>query len=102
MERFNGFQSPSLAFLPFGLGPPDGFAIGRQNQASAGIGDLHAASAGFQNIEKKGLLDGVLVPAGLDLDAVLQEDIGCEQNFLAAVYGVRDVMKTALGSSGIF
>src|SRR5665213_3047252 len=38
---------------------------------------------------------------GLDLDSVLQENIGGEQDLLTAVDGVRHVMEAALGSGGV-
>src|SRR5690349_17543689 len=101
VEGLDGLESPGLALFPLGLGPADGLPVGRQNQARAGVGDLHAVSPGLVNIQEKRLLDGVLVRAGLDLDSVLQENIGGEQNFLAAVDRVGYVMEAALGSSRV-
>jgi hypothetical protein len=61
----------------------------------AGIGDLDPVAAGFVDVEEERLLDRVLVRAGLDIDAVLQEDIGGAQDPLAAVERVGNVMKPA-------
>src|SRR3954471_15939549 len=71
-----------------------GFQSGAR-MTGAGVGDLYAIAAGLIHIQKEGLLDGVLVRAGLDVDAVLQENVGGAQNVFAAVEGVGDVMETA-------
>ena len=40
MKRLNRLESPGLALLALLFGPANGFPIGRQNQSSAGIGNL--------------------------------------------------------------
>ena len=76
MKRLDRLQPPRLAFLAFFLGPHDRLPVRRQDEAGAGVGDLDAVAAGLPDIEEEGLLDRVLVRAGLDVDAVLQKDIG--------------------------
>ena len=70
-----------------------GFQSGRQDQPRAGIGDLDAVAARLVDIEEEGLLDRVLVRAGLDEDAVLQEDVGGAQDLLATVERIGQVVK---------
>src|SRR5690348_10330743 len=82
MERLDGLEPPGLPLLALGLGPADGLPVGRQDQARAGIGDLHTIAAGLIDVQEKGLLDGVFVRASLDFDPVLQENVGGEQHFL--------------------
>ena len=101
MEGLDSLESPRLALLSFGLGPADRLPVGSQDQARAGVGDLDAVASRFVNVQEKRLLDGVLVRTGLDLDAVLQEDVGGEQDLLAAVDGVGDVMEAALGAGRV-
>src|SRR6202022_4921944 len=95
MKRLDRLQSPRLAFLALLLGPHDRLPVGREDQARAGIGDLHPIAAGLVDVKKKCLLDGVLVRAGLDMDAVLEKDIRGTQNLLAAVERVGDMMEAA-------
>src|SRR5665213_857719 len=61
----------------------------------AGIGHLDAIAARLIDVKEESLLDGVLVRPGLDVDAVLEENIGGEQYLLARVERVGDVMKAA-------
>src|SRR5215207_841084 len=95
MERLDRLQPPCLALLALFLGPDDRLPVGREDEAGAGVGDFDAVAAGLIDIEKESLLDRVLVRAGLDVDAVFEEDIGGAQNFLAAVERVGDVVETA-------
>jgi hypothetical protein len=101
VEALDGLQPPGLALLALGLGPGDGLPIGIEDQAGAGIRDLDAISGRLVDIEKEGLLDGVLVRAGLDEDAVLEEDVGSLENVLALVGSVGDVVKAALTADDI-
>src|SRR6516165_3821594 len=95
MKRLDRLEAPSLAFLAFLLGPDDRLPVWRENQPRAGVGDLDAVAAGLPDIEEEGLLDRMLVRAGLDIDVVLEKDIGGAQDFLAAVDGVGDMMEAA-------
>src|SRR5882724_8700968 len=95
MKRLDRLQSPRLAFFTLFFRPDDRFPVWREDEASAGVGDFDAVAAGLIDVEEKRLLDRVLVRAGLDMDAVLQEDVGGAQDFLAAVERVGDVMKAA-------
>src|ERR1700683_1166639 len=95
VERLDGPEPPSLAFFPFSLVPDDGFPVWRQNKPRAGIRHLDAVAAGFVEIEKESLLDGMLVRTGLDVDAVLEANIGGAQHVLAAVHRIGDVMEAA-------
>ena len=95
MKRLDGLQSPRLALLALFFGPHDRLPVGREDETGAGVGDFDAVAAGLVDVEEKRLLDGMLVRAGLDIDAVLQEDIGGAQHVLAAVERVGDVVETA-------
>src|SRR5262245_42044576 len=90
VEGLDGLQAPGLAPLALGLGPHDGLPVGRQHQARAGVGDLDAVTAGLVDVEEERLLDGVLVRAGLDVHARLQEDVSRAQHLLAAVHLIAD------------
>src|SRR6476620_10299821 len=100
MKRLDRLQSPGLALLALFLGPDDRLPVGGQDQAGAGIGDFDAVAAGLIDIEEEGLLDRVLVWTGLDMDAVLEKDVGGAQDLFAAVERVGDVMEAA-GSAGM-
>src|SRR5262245_28208625 len=95
VERLDCLQPPGLALLALLLGPDDRLPVGREDEASAGVGDFDAVTAGLPDIEEEGLLDRVLVRAGLDVDAVFEEDVGGAQNLLAAVERVGDVVEAA-------
>src|ERR1700722_12059650 len=95
VEGLDCLQAPGLAFLALLLGPDDRLPVRRQDQARAGVGDFDPVAAGLVDIEEEGLLNRVLVRAGLDLDAVFQENIGGAQDFLAAVQRVGDVVEAA-------
>src|ERR1700682_5441972 len=95
MKRLDRLQSPRLALLALFLGPHDRLPVRREDKTGAGVGDFDAVAAGLVDIEEERLLDGVLVRAGLDIDAVLQEDIGGAQDLLAAVERIGDVMEAA-------
>src|SRR6185369_17910288 len=70
VERLDRLQPPGLAFLALFLGPDDRLPVGREDQASAGVSNFDAVAAGLIDVKEKGLLDRVLVRAGLDVDAV--------------------------------
>src|ERR1700730_15551145 len=93
MERLDRFKPPPLALLAFLLGPHDRLPVRRQDEPGAGVGDLDAVAAGLVDVEEERLLDRMLVRAGLDIDPVLQEDIGGAQDLLAAVKRIGDVME---------
>ena len=95
VERLDRLQPPGLALLALFLGPHDRLPVRREDQAGAGVGDFDAVAAGLVDIEEEGLLDRVLVRAGLDVDAVLEEDVGGAQDLLAAVERVGDVVEAA-------
>src|SRR6202012_4025809 len=82
MEGLDRLQSPRLAFLSLFLGPYDWLPVWRQNEPRAGVGDLDPVAAWLVDVEEKRLLDGVLVRAGLDVDAVLQKNIRRPQYIL--------------------
>src|ERR1700730_14828028 len=95
MKRLDRLQPPRLALLALLLGPHDRLPVGREDETGTGISDLDAVAAGLVDVKKKCLLDGVLVRAGLDMDAVLEKDIRGTQNLLAAVERVGDMMEAA-------
>src|SRR5690606_33715307 len=47
-------------------------------------------------------LDRLLVRTGLDVDAVLQEDVGSTQDILALIRGVGDMMQTTIAATALF
>src|SRR5690348_6374951 len=96
VEGLDRLQPPGLALLALFLGPDDRLPVGRQDQPRAGVGDRDAVATGLPDIKEEGLLDRMLVRAGLDVDAVLEEDIGGAQDLLAAVDGIGDVMEASL------
>src|SRR2546421_8539910 len=66
VEGLDGFQPPCLAFGPFGLGPGDGFPVRGEDQPRDRVAQLYPVAAGFVDVEKECLLNGVLVRAGFD------------------------------------
>jgi hypothetical protein len=98
VEALDGLQAPGLALLALGLRPGDRLPVGIEDEPRAGIGDLDAVAGRLVDIEEEGLLDGVLVRAGLDEDPVLQEDVGRAQDVVAMVGRVGDVVEAALGA----
>src|SRR3546814_6509047 len=75
MEGFDGPQPPGLPLLAILFRPDDGFPVGLQDQPGAGIGKLDAIARRLPDIEEERALDGMLVRPGLDMHAVLEEDI---------------------------
>src|SRR5512136_1772534 len=61
VKRLDRLQAPGLTFPALGLAPHDRLPVRRKNQARPGVGDLKAITARFIHVEKKGLLDRVLV-----------------------------------------
>jgi polar amino acid transport system substrate-binding protein len=98
VEGLDRLQAPGLTLLALGLSPDDRLPVRRQHQPRAGIGDLNAVAAGLINIKEECLLHGVLVRAGLDIDAVLQENIRRAQDFFAAVERIGHVVEAPLGA----
>ena len=96
MERLDRLHAPGLPLLALLLRPDDRLPVRCEDEARAGIADLDPVAAGFVDIEEEGLLDRVLVRAGFDGDASLQEDVGGSQDILAAVEGVGQVVEAAL------
>jgi hypothetical protein len=60
-----------------------------------GIGDFDPVAGRLVDIEEERALDGVLVGAGFDEDAILEEDVGGAQDIVALVGGVGNMMKAA-------
>jgi len=75
-KRVDRLQPPSLALLALFLSPHDRLPVGREDETGAGVGDFDAVAAGLPDMEEEGLLDRMLVRAGLDVNAVLEKDIG--------------------------
>src|SRR5688572_23980326 len=88
VKALDGLQPPGLALLALILGPGDGLPVWREDESRARIGDLDAVAGRLVDIKEEGLLDGVLVRAGLDEHAVLQEDVGGLEHMLALVNGI--------------
>ncbi len=101
VERVDGFQTPSLAGFAFLLGPDDGLPIGVENCVTAG-GDFDAIAAGFVEIEKKRLTNGMFVRAGFDEGAAFAEEVGHFENIFARFHEVSDVVETTVVTGGVF
>src|SRR5919198_5052857 len=95
VEGLDRLQPPGLTLGPLRLRPGDDLPVGGEDQARAGVADLDAVAARLVDVQEKGLLDGVLVRAGLDEDAVLQADVGGAQDLLTRVDGVGDVVQAS-------
>ncbi len=96
VECLDRLEAPRLTFLALGLGPDDGLPVGGEHQSSACIVDLDPVAAGLVDVQKEGLLHGVLVWAGLDAHAVLEADVGGAQHLFLGIDGPRRVMETAV------
>src|SRR5689334_15380005 len=95
VKRLDRLQAPGLALPTLFLGPDDRLPVRRQDQTRDGVRDLDAVAAGLPDVEEEGLLDRMLVRSGLDMDAVLEKNVGGAQDLLATVDGVGDVMEAA-------
>ena len=62
-----------------------GFQSGARTRARTGTRHLDAISAGLVYIKKEGLLDRMFVRSGLDIDAILEKDVGGAQNVFARI-----------------
>src|SRR5687767_1813071 len=82
VEGLDRLEAPRLSLLPLGLGPHDRFPVGREHQPRAGAVELDAVAAGLVDVEEEGLLHGVLVRAGLDVDAVFEADVRRAQHLV--------------------
>ena len=92
--------APGLALAALGLAPLDRPPSGA-SRARARFGDLNPVAAGLPDVEEKGLLHGVLVRAGLDMDAALKKMYRRAQDVLAAVEREGDVMEAPLHAVGL-
>ena len=95
MKRLDGFQSPGLAFLSVLLRPRDRFPVGGQNQAGTGVRNFHSVAAGLVDVQKEGLLDGVLMWSRFNVDSAIQKNVRRTQDILTAVHRVGEMMKAA-------
>lgn len=99
VERVDGFEAPGLTALALGFGPDDRFPIGREDQSRPGIGELDAVTGRLPDIKKERALDGMLVRTGLDMDAILEENVGRPQDVLARIGGVGDMVEAAVSAT---
>ena len=97
VKRLDGLETPSLSLPPLSLGPDHRLPVRRQDEAGAGVGEFHAVTGGLPDVEEERPLDRVLVRTRLDVDAVLQEDVGRAQDVLAGVGGIGHVVEPAQG-----
>src|SRR5581483_8928987 len=98
MEGPDRLQSPRLAFFAFGFRPGDRLPVRRKDQPCAGAGYLDSVPTRLVYVEKKCLLDRVLVRSRLDIDAILEKYVGSAQHILACVQGKRHVMQAPVGA----
>src|SRR3954468_7278360 len=96
VESLDRLEAPSLALAPFFLGPHNPLPVGRENEPRTCIGKLDPIAGRLPDVKKERLLDGVLVRAGFDVNAVFQENISGLQNMLALIHRVSDVMKSSV------
>ena len=94
MEALHRLQTPGLSLLAFFKRPHDWFVIGSQDQSGSAVRNFYAVAARFVEVEKKGLLDRVLMGTGFDMDAVLQGDIGGYEHFFTAIDRVGNMVKS--------
>ena len=74
------------------IGCQSGASISRAPALSNSI----AVAAGLVDVEEEGLLNGVLVRAGLDVDAVLEADVGGAQHLVLRIDRPRRVMEASV------
>src|ERR1700684_2434686 len=84
MARRDRGQAPRLAPGSLGLGPGDGLPVGREDQPRTGIAQFDPVPAWLVDVQEEGLLDGVLMRAGLDEDALFEADVRGPQECLPA------------------
>lgn len=83
-EALRHQRSPCLSFLTLRLAPRDRLVIGIEKELD--VGDhLDPIAARFVDVEKAGLLNGVLGRTGLDVDSFVQKDVGGPQHKLTVV-----------------
>ena len=63
--------------------------------------DLDAVAAGLDAVEEEALRDRVLGRRGLDVDAVVEEEVRGAQALLARVDPEREVVQAAVGAVGV-
>jgi len=102
METLYRLQTPCLPFLPLFFTPLDGLPIWGQNQASRRVGDLNPCATWLIDIEKKGLLNGMLVRASLDKNTIFQTNVRSQQHLLTAIDRIGKVVQTPWHASMIF
>jgi hypothetical protein len=73
-----------------------GFGVGLVHEVAAG-GDLDAVAARLEGVEEEAGGDGVARRRGLDVDAVVEEDVGGAQALLAGVDPEREVVQALAG-----
>src|SRR3989441_6167163 len=98
VEAFDRLQSPGLALLAVGFCPDDRRPVRCEHEPRAGAVDLDAIAARLVDVQKEGLLDGVLVRARLDVHAVLEEDVGRPKDVLPGIHRIREMVESAAGA----
>ena len=95
VERGDGLQPPGLALGPLGGRPVDRLPVGGEHQPRTGVVQLDPVAGRLPDVEEEALLDGVLVRPGLDVDALLQRQVGGPDDVVAAVDGEGQVVQPA-------
>ncbi len=101
MEALDRLQAPRLAFRPFRQGPGDGLPVRRQDQPGPGVAQFDPVAARLVDVEEERLLDRVLVGAGLDVGAGIEENVGGAQDLLTGVGGEGEMVQPAPGSGPV-
>src|SRR5262245_42860444 len=98
MKCLYRLQAPRLSLLALSLGPGDAPPVGCQPEPRTSGGYLAPVAPWFVHVEKKGLLDCMLVGPGLDVNAILEKNIGGTKHILARIEREGDVVQAALGA----
>ncbi len=102
VECLDRLQAPGLPLASLCLGPAYRFPIGGEDQPCTCIRQFNPIAGRFPDIEKEGSLNGVFMRPLLDMDAILQENIGCPQNVFALIGGIGDMMQPPFAATMFF
>ena len=100
MEAVDGPDAPRLALRALGLGPDHRLGVGLVDEVAAGR-DLDPVAAGLERVEEEAGRDRVARRRGLDVDVVVEEDVGRPQALLAGVDPEREVVQAAAGAARV-
>ena len=100
MKALDGLHAPRLAASALRFRPDDGLRVRVVDEVAAAR-DLDAVAAGLDPVEEEALRDRVLRRRRLDVDVVLDEDVGRAQHLLAGVDPEGEVVETTARTESI-